>query len=228
MYIFEWLFWGLKKTRKVIHEAVYFKPRSESWVADLGGGDRKIKRENVGVFLGNVLHLRRWMGLLPNMLRAEGCPCHPTQQRPCHQPQGSPGSRQHSTGYKCFKEILRPLILHGMFMRVPYWYSEPGVDSSWFLQRRVERSGLTLTFCKASLPHLLMGFPPQTPFLSTFLPDTRMAILRCSLVPSWPCISCISFPQKQMPNDARNAALNRIELITFADDDDAWLLMWDL
>lgn len=36
MCIFEGLFWGLKETRKVTHEAVFFKPKSESWVADLG------------------------------------------------------------------------------------------------------------------------------------------------------------------------------------------------
>lgn len=76
-----------------------------------GSGDRKMTRENVGFFLGNILHLQRGMGLLPNMLRAEEHPCHPTQQRPCHQPQGSPGSMLHSTGYDCFKAILRPLIL---------------------------------------------------------------------------------------------------------------------
>lgn len=68
----------------------------------------------------------------------------------------------------------------------------------------------------------------HNPFLSTFLTDPGMIILRCSLVPRWPCISCISFPWKQMPNDARNAVLNRIELITLAENDDVWLLMWDL
>lgn len=55
----------------------------------------------------------------------------------------------------------------------------------------------------------------HTTFPSTFLINTEMITLKMQILHSLYQLSI-----REMPTDARNAELNRIELITFADDDD--------
>lgn len=58
-----------------------------------------------------------------------------------------------------------------MFVRGLYWYSEPNVDSSQFLQRQIDRSRLTVTSLKT--PSL------QHPLIVSIIPSLSLKYFRC-------------------------------------------------